>query len=139
MLKSVLKRTFQNSILIVSKINKSVILLLGLLCIASQGYGQLKMNVKVGPNHDGMDRVELCFSLTNTCQNDFDFNPADDQKVVIQFGHVPFEGDFTIVPDCLDPGQFQFVSDTLSRFVNESTISVEASDAKDFEMAFRIN
>ena len=97
------------------------------------------MNLEVGPNHNGVDRVELCFSMTNTFQNDFDFNPADDQKVVIQFGHPPFEGDFTIAPDCLDPGRFRFVSGSLTSLVNPNSVNFEASDDKDFEMAFKFS
>ena len=110
-----------------------------LLLSFSTSYGQLKLNLEVGPNHDGVERVEVCFSITNTFLNTFDFNPADDQQIVIQFGHPPFEGDFTQVPDCLDPRNFQFVRGTLSSVVNESTISSADSDDNDYEMAFRFN
>ena len=101
--------------------------------------GQLRIDLEVGPQHDGVDRVQLCLSITNTLPNDIDFSPNDNQKIVIQFGEPPLLGDFTKASECIDPQDFAFDIQTLTSTIDQSAIITTQSDSQDFEMAFKFN
>ncbi len=101
--------------------------------------GQLRIELEIGAQHDGIDRVQLCFGITNTLPNDIDFSPNDNQKIVIQFGVPPSGGDFTVVNSCLDPQDFKFLIESLTSTIDLNAISTMRSDSQDFEMAFKFN
>ncbi len=105
-----------------------------ILILPLSNNGQIRPNLTVGEGHDGVHTIELCLSITNLYDRDYIMQSIEFQVIVVQFAEGIIEGDQTMEPICLDPRDFELISESISPTIDRNKLETLRSDSKDFEL-----
>ncbi len=93
---------------------------------------QIRPNITLGENHDGINTIEICLSITNLYDRVYIMQSIEGQFFVIQFVEEIFDEDESPAPICIDPRDFVVTFESISTRIDQNKLKTIRSDYKDF-------